>query len=99
MNVCLKYSLRLSKLNFSKINLQSIAFQAWDNNQTVINEKVELLNLCMQNLKINDRSIVVLHLEGLAYREISEITGLTENHIAVKMKRIKKNLFDCIKSK
>ena len=43
-----------------------------------------------------DKVIVALYLEGLAYREISSILGLSENNIAVKVKRIKSKLLNCI---
>jgi len=47
-------------------------------------------------LNNENKSIIILYLEELKYKKIAEITGLTENHIAVKMKRIKKILLDCI---
>ena len=43
-----------------------------------------------------DRSLVVLYLEELPYKEIGKVLGLTENHVAVKLKRIRKKLFNCI---
>ena len=39
------------------------------------------------------------HLMALPGQQIADITGLTENHIAVKMKRMKKMLLNCINSK
>jgi DNA-directed RNA polymerase specialized sigma24 family protein len=42
---------------------------------------------------------MVLHLDDLPYKKIAVITGLTENHIAVKMKRIRKTLMECIQPK
>ena len=33
--------------------------------------------------------MITLLLEGLAYREIAEITGLTVNYVGVKLSRIK----------
>ena len=39
-----------------------------------------------------DRLIVTLLLEGLSYREIAEITGLTVNYVGVKISRIKLTL-------
>lgn len=39
-----------------------------------------------------DRSLVLLSLDGLAYREIAEITGLTENHVGVALTRARKHL-------
>ncbi len=46
-----------------------------------------------------DKSLIVLYLDNLPYKEIAIITGLSENHIAVKMKRIRKKLFECITPK
>ena len=36
-----------------------------------------------------EKSIVLLYLDELSYKEISEITGLTENNVGVKLNRIK----------
>ncbi len=43
--------------------------------------------------------LLYLYLDELSYKEIAEITGLSENNIAVKMKRIRKKLFECITPK
>jgi RNA polymerase sigma-70 factor (ECF subfamily) len=48
-------------------------------------------------LKPGDKSIVLLYLEELPYREIAQVIGISENHVAVKMKRIKTKLSICIK--
>ncbi|MCD6011669.1 MAG: sigma-70 family polymerase sigma factor [Flavipsychrobacter sp.] len=52
---------------------------------------------CIYQLGESDRSVVLLYLEDLPYKEIAEITGLNENNIAVKMTRIKTKLFNCLK--
>lgn len=39
-----------------------------------------------------ERSLVVLSLEGLSYREIGEVTGLTENHVGVSLTRARAKL-------
>ena len=62
-------------------------------------ERYKLLRECISGLNPTDTSLLVLHLEEMPYKEIAEVTGLTENHIAVKMKRIRKRLFDCMKPK
>ena len=59
-------------------------------------EKLIALRKCVKKLNDGDKAMVALYLEGLAYREISDILGLSENHIAVKIKRIKSKLFNCI---
>ena len=37
-----------------------------------------------------DRAVFLLYLEDLSYREMSEVTGLTENHVGVRICRLKK---------
>ena len=55
------------------------------------------LRACVEKLDGVNKSIVLLYLEDQSYREIGEVTGLSENHIAVKIKRIKGRLLKCIK--
>ena len=59
-------------------------------------EKLLQLRNCISTLNKGDKAIITLYLERLPYKEISNITGLTENNIAVKIKRIKKKLLNCI---
>ncbi len=37
-----------------------------------------------------DRAVFLLYLEDLSYREISDVTGLTENHVGVRICRLRK---------
>ena len=60
-------------------------------------EKFDKLTSCINQLKLGDKSIVLLYLEELPYREIAQVIGISENHVAVKMKRIKTKLSICIK--
>ncbi len=55
-------------------------------------QKIELLYKCINLLKKEERAIILLHLDGKKYEEIAEITGLTKNHVGVKIKRIKDRL-------
>ena len=55
-------------------------------------QEVKDLHRLIQNLPTIDKAIVLLYLEGMSHGEISEVTGLTANHIAVKFKRIKEKL-------
>lgn len=38
-----------------------------------------------------DRAVFLLYLEDLSYLEISEVTGLTESHVGVRINRLKKS--------
>jgi RNA polymerase sigma-70 factor (ECF subfamily) len=48
-------------------------------------------------LPMFDRALMLLALDGLAYREIAEITGLTENHVGVSLTRARQRLAERMK--
>jgi len=39
-----------------------------------------------------EKSVILLFLDGLSYKEIGEITGFTENNVGVKLSRIREKL-------
>ncbi len=45
-----------------------------------------------------ERSLALMHLEGLSYREIAQVLGITENHVGVKLTRIRKRLAQLLKA-
>jgi RNA polymerase sigma-70 factor (ECF subfamily) len=55
-------------------------------------ERLDALRRAIAVLPDQDRLIVTLLLEGLSYREIAEITGLTVNYVGVKLSRIKQTI-------
>ena len=100
LNVCLRSKMKLNKSNQNTIRFDAIHFtQATQTLDPFEEEKFKYLKECIATLNESDTSIIVLYLDELSYKEIAEITGLSENHIAVKMKRIRKKLFDCITPK
>src|SRR5512132_627276 len=52
-------------------------------------ERLTALRAAIATLPDQDRLILTLLLEGLSYKEIAEITGLTVNHVGVKISRAK----------
>jgi RNA polymerase sigma-70 factor (ECF subfamily) len=46
----------------------------------------------VQQLEEVDRQLAILYLEGLSQREMGEVTGLTENNVAVRLSRLRKKL-------
>ena len=52
-------------------------------------ERLDALRRAIAVLPDQDRLIVTLLLEGLSYREIAEVTGLTVNYVGVKLSRIR----------
>ncbi len=55
-------------------------------------ERLTALRRAIATLPDQDRLIVSLLLEGMSYREIAEITGITVNYVGVKITRIKQAL-------
>lgn len=56
------------------------------------NEQLNWLYDQIARLPKVDRSLMLLLLDGFSYREIAGISGLTENHVGVKIHRIKQQL-------
>ncbi len=52
--------------------------------------EILILEEFLQSLGKVDRAVFLLYLEDLSYREISEVTGLTESHVGVRISRLKK---------
>jgi RNA polymerase sigma-70 factor (ECF subfamily) len=55
-------------------------------------ERLAALYSTIATLPDQDRVVITLLLDGLSYKEIAEITGLTVNHVGVKISRIKQVL-------
>ena len=68
------------------LDMASPAAQAGDR------ELLDQLYAAIHALPGYDRALVLLSLDGLAYREIAEVTGLTENQIGVALTRARKRL-------
>ncbi|HJV18296.1 MAG TPA: sigma-70 family RNA polymerase sigma factor [Sediminibacterium sp.] len=60
--------------------------------QDPIEMQTKAMYAAIANLSRIDKAIVMLYLEDYSYNEISEVVGITPNHIAVKMNRIKAKL-------
>lgn len=57
-----------------------------------IEEQLEELYKAIRKLKNIDRAIILLYLEKKSYLQISEIVGLSEKNISVKLVRIREKL-------
>lgn len=66
------------------------------NEQTFLPNQ-ERLFLSLRKLSDSERAIISLYLDDFTYREIAEITGLTETNIGVRINRIKIKLKEILK--
>lgn len=94
INVCLGLDTKKKKVKLHFVEfIDDISFEKEEEKS---NPKLYKLRKCISSLDKSNTTIISLYLEGLAYKEIAQISGLTENHVAVKLKRIKKKLLNCM---
>lgn len=60
-------------------------------------EIVERLYAAIRQLPRLDASLALMHLDGLSYREMSEVAGMSESHVGVKLNRIRAQLARLLK--
>jgi RNA polymerase sigma factor (sigma-70 family) len=94
LNVCLHFAAQGKKKGFVPLQNEHLKQEdfATDNNEELTNE----LYKCISRLEDTDKTLILLYLEELPYKEIAAITGMLENTVAVKLARIRKKLFNCI---
>jgi RNA polymerase sigma-70 factor (ECF subfamily) len=98
LNVCLRLQAREAKKRDRFLKMDSISIENISTEEISVedHERLTRLRNCIKKLNDADKAVITLYLEELPYGEISAITGLTENTIAVKLKRIKSKLLNCI---
>jgi RNA polymerase sigma-70 factor (ECF subfamily) len=98
LNVCLRLHDKQTKKRGRFRRLDGIEFVNIRDDEPTEEEQERLIHLraCIKKLDEADKALTTLYLEGLAYKEMAEITGLSENNVAVKIKRIKAKLLNCI---
>jgi RNA polymerase sigma-70 factor (ECF subfamily) len=60
------------------------------------NEQYQQLLWAIKQLNEGERAIIALYLEETSYQEISEIIGISENNVGVKINRIKNKLYQIL---
>lgn len=55
-------------------------------------ERSELLYQAIQQLPELDRALVLMYLDELSYRDISEVTGISESNVGVRLNRVRARL-------
>jgi RNA polymerase sigma factor (sigma-70 family) len=63
-----------------------------ENTSTEMDNNLNLLLKFINELREIDKSIMLLYLDDKSYKEIAEITGISESNVATKISRIKEKL-------
>lgn len=62
-------------------------------------ERLGRLYSAIRRLKPSDRSLMLLALDGLSYREMAEVLGISESNVGVRINRAKNQLTQTLKGK
>jgi RNA polymerase sigma-70 factor (ECF subfamily) len=60
-------------------------------------ERLERLYMAIRQLPALDRSLILLALDGMSYREMAEIHGLSESNVGARLSRLKQKLSTIMK--
>ena len=88
-NTCVS-DFRKNKRKGTPISLETIA-DISDNESKDLSQYQEMYSL-IRSINKEDRAIILMWLDEKSYEEISDITGIKRNTIAVRLKRIKEKL-------
>jgi RNA polymerase sigma-70 factor (ECF subfamily) len=77
---------------------QEPAFAASQEREAIERQRRNLLWTAVQALPVDERQIVVLHLEGLSAMEIEAITGVSAGAVATRLTRVRQKLTTRLRS-
>jgi RNA polymerase sigma-70 factor (ECF subfamily) len=80
---------RKQKIEYSELQSQQ---EFADKSNDGDNDRRDQLVWAVKQLNDADRAIVTLYLDDLSYQEISEIIGISENYVGVRLNRIKEKI-------
>ena len=96
VNSCLthirKDKLRKKLIDTGKIPDSIQVSEAFPSEHDLTDRKLAFFRGLLQTMNYADRTLVSLYLEELSTKEMSEITGLTESNVRVKLYRIKEQI-------
>ena len=96
VNTCLT-SIRKRKRVNSSNNLENIQSREELLEEKDHESKASKLYSCINTLNRDNKSIILLELEGLPQKDIAEVMGLSHEAIRVRVYRIKNELTKCVK--
>ncbi|WP_420399894.1 RNA polymerase sigma factor [Flagellimonas sp.] len=101
LNVGLRYRSNLLRDKKRISEIKSVTIEQIEGHQEESRSrlKLDLLRQCVRHLNEIDKAVITLYLEELPYKEIGTILGLKENTVAVRVKRIKTKLLNCLNEK
>ncbi len=71
--------------------------ELWRNDTAAADPRLAALYAVIRQLPPADRALLLLYLDDRKYREIAEITGLSESNVGVRLLRLKRELVERLK--
>lgn len=94
VNTCLLHFRRKKKENTVELSQQLAQPEAEDH--LAKQNQITQLYACIDDLRSEEKSIILLELEGLPQKEIAKVMGLTHEAVRVRIHRIKNKLTKCV---
>jgi len=95
VNTCLLFIRKNKKRSYNLPETQEDDKNV-EEEEKVHQNRLKQMYACIQQLKETERIVILLVLEGLPQKEISEITGHSHQNIRVMVHRIKEKLTKCV---
>jgi RNA polymerase sigma factor (sigma-70 family) len=94
LNTILTQRRKVSKIDY-KTSLEELSPAV--SNGYEMSQDIQGLRQAIRQLAETDRAIISMHLDGYENTEIAELIGISNNHVAVKLHRIKQQLANTLK--
>jgi len=94
LNTILTQQRKVSKIGYME-SLEPVSPAV--NNLSEERQDVQHLQKAIRQLAETDRAIISMHLDGYDNAEVAEVLGISSNHVAVKLHRIKQQLANLLK--
>lgn len=96
VNTCLLYLRKSSSRKEIRTDiLPQIVSETYSSQK---DEQLQQMYQCIQKLEETNKMIILMTLDGIEYQEISEVIGITEETLRVRIHRIKKSLTQCVQN-
>ena len=96
VNTCLLYLRKSSSKK--EIRTESLPQLVTETHSNEKEEQLQQMYQCIQKLEETNKMIILMTLDGIEYPEISEVIGITEETLRVRIHRIKKSLTQCVQN-
>src|SRR3982751_5419195 len=99
-NIAITWSIRVHRRQARGLSEeQDYASPERAEQSAIENQRRAWMLSAIRELPEDDRQVIVLHLEGLSYAEIEQVTGLSQNVIGTRLSRIRDRLANTIREK